>query len=331
MTSKNISTAACLALAITGAAHAEESASTVEKCTRSLGTLAVAESQSGWGHLNHYGLGSPSALLRLMIQQSGCFDVVERGIAMQNLRQERALGQSGELRQESNIGKGQMQAADFVLTPNVQVASSDTGGIGGLLGGRLGVLGVIAGGLKFKEASTSILVADVRSSLQVASAEGRATKTDFGIGGWAYAGGFAGGGGYTRTPEGKMIAASLLDNYNKIVQQIRDQPSLIKASSAASDVNASASTRAQAPQEPGQMLQAKIANVKVHAGPSRESKVLGTLSKSDELVATGEVDNGFVKVDASSFSGWVQRTLLMPVGAGAALVPVVSPSLGGMR
>lgn len=301
-----------LALLVAGAARAEETTSTVEKCGRSLGTIAVAESQTGWSHLQRYGLGSPAALLRLMIQQSGCFDVVERGVAMQNLQQERALGHGGDLRQGSNVGMGQMQAADFVLTPHVQVASSDTGGVGGLLAGRLGVIGAIAGGLKFKEASTSILVADVRSSLQVASAEGRATKTDFGIGGWAYGGGFAAGGGYTRTPEGKIIAASLLDNYNKIVLAIRDQPNLIKVGSAASDANAAISTRAQAPQDAGQMLQAKIANVRVYAEPSRDSKVVATLKKSDELVATGETNNGFVKVDAADFSGWVQRTLVMP-------------------
>jgi curli biogenesis system outer membrane secretion channel CsgG len=293
-------------------AQADETNSTVERCHRSFGTIAVAESQTGYNHLSRYGLGSPQALLRLMIQQSGCFDVVERGVGMRNLQQERALGQSGELLEDSNVGKGQMQAADFVLTPNVQVSSNDAGGLGGLLAGKLGVIGVIAGGLKFREASTSILVADVRSSLQVASAEGSATKTDFGIGGWAYGGGLVGLGGYTRTPEGKVIAASLLDNYNKIVVSIRDQHSLIKTRSVASQANAAASTRAEAPQEAGQMLQAKIANVRVFAEPSRDSKVVATLQRSDELVATGDLSQGFIKVDAANFSGWVQRTLVMP-------------------
>jgi curli biogenesis system outer membrane secretion channel CsgG len=311
----NLIAAAAALAAFAGAAQAEEAASTVEKCSKNFGTIAVAEPQSGWNHLSHYGLGSPAAVLRMMIQQSGCFDVVERGYGMQNLQQERALGQSGELRQESNVGKGQMQAADFVLTPNVQVGSSDTGGVGGLLAGRLGVLGVIAGGVKFKEASTSILVADVRSSLQVAAAEGKATKTDFNLGGLAYAGGLIGAGGYTKTPEGKMIAASLLDNYNQIVVSIRDKDSLIKARSASSDRNAAISTRAEAPQQAGQMLMPKIANVKLYAEPSRTSKVVATLQKSDDLVATGESQDGFAKVDGANFSGWVQRTLVMPAPA----------------
>jgi curli biogenesis system outer membrane secretion channel CsgG len=255
----------------------------------------------------------------MMVQQSGCFDVVERGQAMQNLQQERNLAAAGEMRQDSNIGKGQMQAADFVMTPNVQVAANNTGGVGGalggLLGGKLGAISSIAGGLKFKEASTSLLIADVRSSIQVAAAEGKASKTDFSIGGWGYGGGVVGAlGGYTSTPEGKLIAASLLDNYNKIVLTIKDQTSLVRTGSAAGDANAAASTQAGAPIAAGQMLAPKIGNVKAYAAPSRDSKVVATLNRSDELVATGEVKDGFVKVDAANFSGWVQRTLVTPLG-----------------
>ncbi|MDT8998153.1 CsgG/HfaB family protein [Paucibacter sp. APW11] len=321
---------AVMALAAVGAAQAEETSSQVEKCSTKLGVIAVAEPQTGWNHLSQYGLGSPAALLRMMIQQSGCFDVVERGVAMQNLQQERALAQGGDLRQESNVGKGQMQAADFVMTPNVQVGSSTTGGVGGALFGKLGVLGAIAGSLKFKEASTSLLVADVRSSIQVAAAEGKATKTDFGIGGWAFGGGALGAlGGYTSTPEGKMVAASFLDNYNKIVQTIRDQPSLIKSSSAAGDANAAASTKAEAPQQAGQTLCAKIANVKAYADAAKDAKVVATVPKTEELIASGEVKNGFVYVDAANFSGWVQRTLVGacgPVAAAPAPAPLTTGS-----
>lgn len=290
-------------------AHADDELQ-VEKCSKKLGVLAVAEPQQGWGYLNQYGLGSPAALLRGMVQQSGCFDVVERGIAMQNLQQERALAAGGDLRSESNVGKGQMQAADFVMTPNVQIGSSTTGGLGGALLGRLGgTFGALAGSLKFKEAMTSLLIADVRSSIQVAAAEGKATKTEFGLGGWL---GMGGAGGFTKTPEGKMVAAGFVDNYNKIVLQIRDNPQLIRTSSAAGDANAAASTKAEAPQTPGQMLVAKIANVKVYDKPSRDAKVVATLQRTDELIASGEVKNGFVYVDSANFSGWVQRTLVGP-------------------
>jgi len=254
----------------------------------------------------------------MMVQDSGCFDVVERGVAMRNIQQERALAEGGELRGESNIGKGQMQAADFVMTPAIQIAANNTGGVGGVLAGgllnRFG-LGGVAGGLKFKEASTSLIIADVRSSIQVATAEGKATKTDFDIGGWGWTGAaFGAANGYTNTPEGKVIAASLLDNWNRIVLTIRDNPSLIKTSSDAGDANAAASTRAGAPQKAGEILMARIANVKVYAGPSKDSKVVGTLSRTDELIASGDQKNGFVQVDSSNFSGWVMKIMVAPGG-----------------
>jgi curli biogenesis system outer membrane secretion channel CsgG len=303
------------ALAAAPAAQAQD-ASNVEKCPKKLGVIAVAEPHSGWGYLQQYGLGSPAQLLRMMIMQSGCFDVVERGEGMRNIEQERALANRGELRAESNVGQGQMQAADFVMTPAVQVSSGNSGGVGGAVGGLLGryaPIGAVAGGVKFKEASTSILISDVRSSIQVAAAEGKATKTDFAVTGWGFGGGAIGAlGAYTNTPEGKIVAASFLDNYNKIVISIRDNTSLVRGSSASGDANAAASTRAEAPQKPGQLLAAKIANVKVYAGPSKDSKVIATLTKADELVASGEVKNGFVQVDAANFSGWVQRTLVQP-------------------
>jgi curli biogenesis system outer membrane secretion channel CsgG len=47
----------------------------------------------------------------MMIQQSNCFVVVERGAAMQNMQAERSLRDSGEMRQGSNMGAGQMVAA----------------------------------------------------------------------------------------------------------------------------------------------------------------------------------------------------------------------------
>lgn len=225
---------------------------TVEKCPKELGTLAVAEPQDQvLSSLRGYGLGSPAIMLRLLAEESGCFAVVERGVAMQNLQQERALAAGGQLQGDSNIGAGQMVGADFVMTPAIQF-SGESGGVGGAVGGLLGraggllgALGGLAGGLKFKEAETSLVVADVRSSLQVASAEGKASKMDFSLGGWGWGGlGWAAGGGYSKTPEGKLIAASLLDNFNTIVNKIKNKPTLIRNNSAAAINNAATATRA---------------------------------------------------------------------------------------
>lgn len=320
MKSNTLILAAALAAAAVPAA-AQDSTSTVEKCERSLGTIAVSENQGASQHqLQSYGLGSPVSLLRIMIQQSNCFTVVERGVAMQNMQEERALAASGDMLGGSNVGKGQLQAADFVMTPGVQFTAGDTGGIGGalssyggkFLGGLGGVVGGIAGNIKFKEAQTSLLIADVRSGIQVAAAEGVAKKTDFGVSGWNWGGGgYSSLGGYTKTPEGKMVAASLLDNYNKIVMTIRGQASLVKTSSAASRVNAGASTREGVPVAPGASVYARLATVKVFAEPRTSSKLMATLKRSEEAIATGEERDGFVRIDGENVSGgWVQKTLV---------------------
>src|SRR3546814_15137853 len=49
---------------------------------------------------------------------------------------ERGLMDSGELRQHSNFGGGQMVAADYTLEPNIILSSNDVGGIGGRLADR---------------------------------------------------------------------------------------------------------------------------------------------------------------------------------------------------
>src|SRR5687768_12579223 len=83
--------------------------------------------------------------------------------------------------------------------------------------------GAVAGGLKFKEAQTSMLVADARSGVQVAAAEGSSKKADLRLGAALFGGGAAGGlGGYANTNEGKVIAASLMDNYNNVVRSVRN-------------------------------------------------------------------------------------------------------------
>jgi hypothetical protein len=242
------------ALAVIGAAlpAVASDAPKVEKCDAELGTLAVAEPQDHVTRsLSRYKLGSPSAMLRMIAQESGCFAVVERGVGMQNMQQERALAARGQLQADANVGGGQLQAADFVMTAAVQF-SEDTGGVGGAVGGLLnkaggvlGQLGGLAGGVQFREAETTLLVADVRSGIQVASAEGKASRMNFSLGGWGWGGlGWAAAGGYSKTPEGKLIAASLLDNFNKIVLNVRDKKLLVRATSQASRNNAAASIQA---------------------------------------------------------------------------------------
>jgi hypothetical protein len=141
----------------------------LEHCDAPMGAMAVVEPQNEvLAALGRYHLSSPVSLIRLMIQQSNCFIVVERGVGMQNMMQERQLSEAGEARSGSNMGKGQMVAADFILTPNVVFSENNAGGVGGgIASGLFGhKVGAVAGGLKFKEAQTSMLVADSRSGVQ---------------------------------------------------------------------------------------------------------------------------------------------------------------------
>jgi hypothetical protein len=216
--------------AVTGAAGgatSEGGNSSLERCDQTLGTIGVVEDQNaGWYRtLQSYKLGSTVPVLRMMIQQSNCFVVVERGAAMQNMQMERQLQKSGEMREGSNMGAGQMVAADYTMNPSIQF-SQNTGGMGGALGGltrSLGVLGAIAGGIKTNEASTTLIMIDNRSGVQLAAAEGTAKNTDFALFGSAY--GWAGAGaagGYSSTPEGKIIIAAFADSYNQLVKVVRN-------------------------------------------------------------------------------------------------------------
>jgi len=213
-----------------GGATAEGASNQLERCAESLGTVAVVEDQgSPWyGYLHsHYKLGSTVPVLRMMIQQSNCFVVVERGRAMGNVMQERALEQSGEMRQGSGFHKGQMVAADYTMSPSITFSQKGTSGVGGALGGLMGsagrVFGAVAGGLKSNEASTTLILVDNRSSVQLAAAEGNAKNWDFNIAG-GLLGSTAGGGagGYTNTPEGKILTAAFMDSYNKLVRAVRN-------------------------------------------------------------------------------------------------------------
>ena len=210
-----------------GGATTANANSSLERCDQSLGTLGVVEDQnaSWFQELRNYKLGSTVPVIRMMIQQSNCFVVVERGNAMQNINTERALQQSGEMRGGSNFGKGQMVAADYTMSPSIQF-SQNTGGIGGALGGfsgALGVAGAIAGGMKTNEAATTLIMIDNRSGVQLAAAEGSAKNMDFNVMGGLFGGGVGGGaGGYSNSPEGKIIIAAFADSYNQLIRAVRN-------------------------------------------------------------------------------------------------------------
>jgi curli biogenesis system outer membrane secretion channel CsgG len=288
----------------------------LQHCDKPMGALAVVEPQDYvMSSLAQYSLQSPTSLIRMMVQQSNCFIVVERGQGMQNVMQERELAKSGELRQGSNMGGGQMVSADFVLTPAVVFSENNAGGLGGAVGGFLGrknpLLGAVAGGLKFKEAQTSMLLADARSGIQVAAAEGSTKKADLALGGALFGRGGGGAiGGYGNTNEGKIIAAALLDNYNKVVGVVRGDSSLQRDVGTLRE-EAGKKTAAGPVYNEGDVVMPKIANVKLLSQPSAAGKTLSTLGKGEELVIVGPEQDGYLNVQGGSASGWVKKVLVV--------------------
>ena len=71
-------------------------------------------------------MGSTVPALRLIIQQSNCFVIVDRGRGLAARNREADLIRGEEGRAGSNYGKGQIAAADYTMIPEVML--SDRGG-----------------------------------------------------------------------------------------------------------------------------------------------------------------------------------------------------------
>ena len=203
-----------------GGANSQNASAQLEKCSSSLGTVAIIEDASeSWHQILtiDYRLPSVTPLIRLMVQQSNCFVVVDRSYGLNQRERERGLADRGEMRSNSNMGKGQLVAADYTITPTISF-SEETGGVGAAIAGAINpIAGAIMGSVKSRQASVTLLMVDTRSSIQVAAAEGTAKASDFNLG-TAFGNSYAAGlGGFSKTPEGRVIAGAFLDAYNQLV------------------------------------------------------------------------------------------------------------------
>lgn len=210
----------------------------LESCEQPLGTVLLFEDQSlpWWRSYRHRypALGTTIPVIRMMVQQSNCFVVVERGVAMQAMQRERALMASGELRSNSNFGKGQMVAADYTLAPSVEFRKSNMAKISGaarnLVGKFVPSFASTAVGVNSNEASTTLLLLDNRSSVQVAAAVGSAKNYDFSLFGSSWNQfGSTGVNAFANTDEGKVIMSAFADSYNEMVKALRNyKPQQVK-------------------------------------------------------------------------------------------------------
>ena len=162
-----------------------------------------------------------------------------------------------------------------------------------------------------RASATSMLLADSRTTVQVAAAEGSTKKADMRLGAGLFGGGVgAAGGGYGNTNEGKIIAAAFLDNYNGIVGAVRGDPSLQRNVGTLAQEAAGGNKKAGAVFNEGDVLAPKIANIKLMADASDTAKSLGTLSRTDELVVIGGEKDGFINVQGANGAGWVKIVLV---------------------
>lgn len=203
----------------------------IPQCAKPIGTLAVYEPESGISWFAEQQLPSPTKLIKVIVSKSNCFILLDRGAGMDVAMRERQLASSGELQGQSNLGKGQVKAADYVLVPDLVSRNNNAGGssIGSVLGGLLGhsKFGALAGNINLstKTADVTLTLTDVRSSQQVAMTEGNAKKTDIGFGAnanlWGSSGfGGADVGGYANTSIGQVVTLAYLQAYNKMVSQL---------------------------------------------------------------------------------------------------------------
>ena len=155
--------------------------------------------------------------------------------------------------------------------------------------------------------STSIIESPTS---QVAAAEGSTRKADLRLGAGLFGGGFAAaGGGYGNTNEGKIIAAAFMDNYNQLVLAVRNDPALQRSVASLKDEAARGGKAGLAFNE-GDVVAPKIGSIPMYADASDKSKVVGNLTRADEVVALGEEKDGYVKVQGATAAGWVKIILV---------------------
>jgi curli biogenesis system outer membrane secretion channel CsgG len=289
-----------LAASALPAQAADDKEPQIPTCEKKIGTLAVHEPENKWW--TALNLESPEALIKVFVSQSKCFTLVDRGKGLQAAQEERALASGGELRGGSNLGKGQMKAADYVLVPDIVNQNANSGGkhFGGLIGGFVpGLAGAVLGGisLKSKTADVVLTLTDVRSTEQVALEQGHAKKTDLGWGGAGavgFFGGFAAGGasGYANTEIGQVVTMAYLDAYTKLVNGLKQQAPDAKADNVQQSVTV-----------------AKPA--KLYEQPNLKSAIVRELDAGMTLYPTGEKQGVWWKVnDELGNEGWTQSTML---------------------
>jgi hypothetical protein len=236
----------------------------VPRCDRSLGTVALVEERSAASPTDGLPAGmaalirmaeaqngggqrvDPLPLLKLLVAQSGCFQIVDRGEGFDALQRERQLAAGGSVAGANN--QATLKAADYLLQAKVLYSDNDSGGSGGGLGS------MFPGGLGFKQkvkaSQTMLTLVEVKTGIQQAVATGSARKKDLSIlgGGLLTNSGIGAlGGSYTSTDMGKITSLAMLDALKKLMTQAQGRLAPAAAAPASTLPAPGTAVRAAAP------------------------------------------------------------------------------------
>src|SRR5947209_11366831 len=278
----------------------------VPRCIRKLGTVSVmnGDDPSGW---TQFQLSGPEKLIKVLVQRSGCFNLVDRGAGLSAAERERDIGGGLGLQHGANVGHGQVKAADYVLVAEVQAANHNSGGgavgagLGGLIGGRFGAL---AGGISSKkmEANTVLSLTNVRTTETIAVQDGYAAKNSISFGGGGGLGFFGGGaalvgGGYDNTDIGRIVTLAFIQAYSKMVTDL----GLITPGS-----------QGTAEASPGKTFTAQV-QVAMRNAASAGARMVRMLPPGAVVYPTGQKNGLWWQVsDENDNVGWVINTKLAP-------------------
>lgn len=213
------------------------------KCKKPEGTIRIVEPDDGQALWASHGLPAPTRMLRVMVTDSNCFTILDRGVGFAAAQAERELVAGGHIQEGANLGGGQMLAADFILIPDLVSQNPNAGGsnVGGgagtdkkrgLIGGlanvaTLGVAGKIAGGMSSRKQTAEVIltITDSRTAelLGTASGEAKLTDRDWNLMASASAKGINGGisaGAYENTEFGKVIKEAYGEAFQALLERV---------------------------------------------------------------------------------------------------------------
>lgn len=213
------------------------------KCKKPEGTIRIVEPDDGQALWASHGLPAPTRMLRVMVTDSNCFTILDRGVGFAAAQAERELVAGGHIQEGANLGGGQMLAADFILIPDLVSQNPNAGGtnigagagtekkrslIGELANvATLGVAGAISGGMSSRKQTAEVVltITDSRTAelLGTASGEAKLTDRDWSLMASASAKGINGGisaGAYENTEFGKVIKQAYDEAFQALLKRV---------------------------------------------------------------------------------------------------------------